>query len=185
MCTACGVDPPPPSQSHSVSPVPTLLVSWRTNVARSLSDRGASFGLGAIVSQVSAEAFGDQLGRIVPRLFRYRFDPSAKTRSAMEQLWRSVVGGGVSGGDFSSREKEVCMCVCVYSSVADISVRKGNAESGNNKAQYTPQHLSLALDCHRATVDVAQSRRYLQTSFSGRPFQNIPGRHHRRPLSLA
>ncbi|CAN0518376.1 unnamed protein product, partial [Ectocarpus sp. 8 AP-2014] len=53
--------------------------------------RGASFGLGAIINQVSAEAFGGQLGRIVPRLFRYRFDPSAKTRAAMDQLWRAVV----------------------------------------------------------------------------------------------
>ncbi|CAM9494930.1 unnamed protein product [Scytosiphon promiscuus] len=69
--------------------------------------RGASFGLGAIINQVSAEAFGGQLERIVPRLFRYRFDPSAKTRAAMEQLWRAVVGGGNSGGDFSTREKEV------------------------------------------------------------------------------
>ncbi len=58
---------------------------------------------------MSAEAFGGQLGRIVPRLFRYRFDPSAKTRAAMDQLWRAVVGGGGSGGggDFSAREKEV------------------------------------------------------------------------------
>ncbi|CAM9194550.1 unnamed protein product, partial [Ectocarpus sp. 6 AP-2014] len=70
--------------------------------------RGASFGLGAIINQVSAEAFGGQLGRIVPRLFRYRFDPSAKTRAAMDQLWRAVVGGGGGdgGGDFSTREKE-------------------------------------------------------------------------------
>ncbi|CAN0278899.1 unnamed protein product, partial [Ectocarpus sp. 13 AM-2016] len=73
--------------------------------------RGASFGLGAIINQVSAEAFGGQLGRIVPRLFRYRFDPSAKTRAAMDQLWRAVVGRGGGddddGGDFSTREKEV------------------------------------------------------------------------------
>lgn len=70
--------------------------------------RGASFSLGAITNQVSAEAFGGQLERIVPRLFRYRFDPSAKTRAAMEQLWRAVVGGGGNGGgDFSTREKEV------------------------------------------------------------------------------
>ncbi|CAN0092724.1 unnamed protein product, partial [Hapterophycus canaliculatus] len=68
--------------------------------------RGASFGLGAIINQVSAEAFGGQLERIVPRLFRYRFDPSAKTRAAMEQLWRAVVGGGTGSGDFSTREKE-------------------------------------------------------------------------------
>lgn len=61
----------------------------------------------AVVNNVSAEAFGEHLERIVPRLFRYRFDPSAKTRSAMDQLWRSVVGGGIGGGDFSVREKEV------------------------------------------------------------------------------
>lgn len=73
--------------------------------------RGASFGLGAIVTQISDEgAFEDQLARIVPRLYRYRYDPSVKTRQSMEQLWRSIVGGanGVVGGvDFSSREKEV------------------------------------------------------------------------------
>eukprot|EP00752_Nemacystus_decipiens_P016287 g14566.t1 len=69
--------------------------------------RGASFGLGAIMKQVSAEAFGGQLGKIVPRLYRYRFDPSSKTRAAMDQLWRAVVGGNGDGGDFSAREKEV------------------------------------------------------------------------------
>lgn len=94
----------------------TLSHSMQCIALRAYFDRGASFGLGAIVSQVSDGAFGDQLGRIVPRLFRYRFDPSAKTRSAMEQLWRSVVGGGAGGGDFSSREKEVRVCVwlCVW-----------------------------------------------------------------------
>lgn len=71
------------------------------------------------MKQVSAEAFGGQLGKIVPRLYRYRFDPSAKTRAAMDQLWRSVVGGNGDGGDFSAREKEVrrwcvCACVCVH-----------------------------------------------------------------------
>lgn len=55
---------------------------------------------------VSVGTFESQLGRIVPRLFRYRYDPSTKTRSAMEQLWRSIVnGGGVD--DFSTKEKEV------------------------------------------------------------------------------
>lgn len=59
------------------------------------------------MSQVSAGAFGEQLDRIVPRLFRYRFDPSTKTRTAMDQLWRSVIGSsGGSDGDFSSKEKE-------------------------------------------------------------------------------
>lgn len=69
-----------------------------------------------MIDQVSPGAFGDQLRRIVPRLFRYRFDPSAKTRSAMEQLWRSIVGGGGRGvaADFSIREKEVC---AVYSRI--------------------------------------------------------------------
>ena len=76
---------------------------------RPLTDRGSTFGVGAIVNNVSAEAFGKHLDRIVPRLFRYRFDPSAKTRSAMDQLWRSVVGEGSSGGDFSAREKEVTL----------------------------------------------------------------------------
>lgn len=65
--------------------------------------------MGALVNNASAEAFGKHLDRIVPRLFRYRFDPSAKTRSAMNQLWRSVIGGGSSGGDFSAREKEVTL----------------------------------------------------------------------------
>lgn len=92
--------------------IPTLYCFFcRTFSHWSLLVRGASFGLGAIVSRVSDEgAFGDQLGRIVPRLYRYRYDPSVKTREAMEQLWRSIVGGasgGVGGVDFSSREKEV------------------------------------------------------------------------------
>lgn len=98
-----------------------LVVSFRavgcfspalTLLTLAYSDRGASFGLGAIINQVSAEAFGGQLGRIVPRLFRYRFDPSSKTRAAMDQLWRAVIGGGGRSGDFSTREKEVRGCLC-------------------------------------------------------------------------
>ncbi|CAM9704969.1 unnamed protein product, partial [Choristocarpus tenellus] len=76
--------------------------------------RGASFGLGAIISQAAAGALEPQLHRIVPRLYRYRFDPSAKTRAAMDQLWCSVVGGGSTsggaegeGGNLPSREKEI------------------------------------------------------------------------------
>lgn len=118
------------------------------SAVRGRHTRGASFGLGAIIKQVSAEAFGGQLGRIVPRLFRYRFDPSAKTRAAMDQLWQAVVGGGggdgASGGDFSAREKEVrglcvwvfcrsvCAADCVCGCFAGRCVRPGPAPCGHD-----------------------------------------------------
>lgn len=90
-----------------VKPLPVPVSLTPCNCAGSpLFNRGASYGLNTRMNQVSAGAFGAQLDRIVPRLFRYRFDPSAKTRSTMEQLWRSVVAGG-GGGDFSIREQEV------------------------------------------------------------------------------
>lgn len=151
-------------------------VSWRANSARSRSDRGASFGLGAIVSQVSAEAFGEQLGRIVPRLFRYRFDPSAKTRSAMEQLWRSVVGGG---GDFSSREKEVCLY-----SLVDIRAQKGSDERGNNEA-----HTYRNTDCLRSTGTALRSAWLCDVGVCERAhsgsFRTILRRRQHPPLPLA
>ena len=96
--------PLPPLKRDAV-PTPSVP---RITFCTPFAYRGASFGVGAIADGVSAEAFGERLDRIVPRLFRYRFDPSAKTRSAMDQLWRSVVSGGSGGGgDFSAREKKV------------------------------------------------------------------------------
>lgn len=50
---------------------------------------GAAFSLGSIL-QASA-ALAPQLESILPRLFRYQFDPNDKIRASMTALWRTLV----------------------------------------------------------------------------------------------
>jgi proteasome component ECM29 len=56
------------------------------------SRRGASFGIAEVAGEAGMEAMREQLGTIVPRLYRSRFSPDSKTRLAMHRLWESLVG---------------------------------------------------------------------------------------------
>ncbi|CAM9973433.1 unnamed protein product, partial [Discosporangium mesarthrocarpum] len=120
MCSMA-IDAGRPELIYSFLALSSHHTAWATR-------RQAIVGLGAGASVRPAAAgrlLAPQLQRIVPRIFRHRYDPSAKTRTAMEQLWRSVISGGGEGGaaantggegareggggekDFSSLEKQV------------------------------------------------------------------------------
>ena len=53
------------------------------------SRRGASFGIAELAGE--AGMCCQQLGAIVPRLYRSRFSPDSKTRIAMHRLWNRLL----------------------------------------------------------------------------------------------
>ena len=54
------------------------------------SRRGASMGFGSIAQQAEKELI-PHLPKLVPRLYRYQFDPHPKTAQGMKNIWRSLV----------------------------------------------------------------------------------------------
>lgn len=54
------------------------------------SKLGAAFGLQSI-SKAAKEQMQPYLGKIVPRLYRYKYDPTPKIQNSMISIWDSVV----------------------------------------------------------------------------------------------
>jgi proteasome component ECM29 len=54
------------------------------------SRRGAGMGFGSIAAQAEKE-LEPHLPKLVPRLYRYQFDPHPKTAATMKNIWSSVV----------------------------------------------------------------------------------------------
>lgn len=54
------------------------------------SRRGASMGFSSIARQAEAELL-PHLPKIVPRLYRFRFDPNPKIAESMKNIWRTLV----------------------------------------------------------------------------------------------
>lgn len=54
------------------------------------SKLGAAFGLKSI-SNVAKDQMKPHLEKIVPRLFRYRYDPTPKIQNSMISVWDSIV----------------------------------------------------------------------------------------------
>lgn len=54
------------------------------------SKLGAAFGIKSI-SKVAKVKMQPYLGKIVPRLFRYRYDPTPKIQNSMNSIWDAVV----------------------------------------------------------------------------------------------
>jgi proteasome component ECM29 len=52
--------------------------------------RGAAFGFGTIVS-MSSETLQPYLASIVPKLFRYQFDPNVKIQQSMSSIWHGLI----------------------------------------------------------------------------------------------
>jgi proteasome component ECM29 len=52
--------------------------------------RGAAFGFGTIAS-LSSEALQPHLPAIVPKLYRYQFDPNVKIQQSMLSIWRGLI----------------------------------------------------------------------------------------------
>eukprot|EP00051_Salpingoeca_urceolata_P011781 m.146336 g.146336 ORF g.146336 m.146336 type:complete len:1908 (-) comp17250_c0_seq1:152-5875(-) len=53
------------------------------------SRKGAAFGFGKIASQ-AREQLESHLPTLVPRLYRYQYDPNAGVRNAMTNIWKTV-----------------------------------------------------------------------------------------------
>ncbi|KAF9574748.1 hypothetical protein EC968_005534 [Mortierella alpina] len=54
------------------------------------SRKGAAFGFSSIVSQAELE-LKPYLATLIPRLYRYQYDPNPKVNEAMTSIWRSLV----------------------------------------------------------------------------------------------
>lgn len=54
------------------------------------SKLGAAFGLKSI-STIAKDQMKPHLEKIVPRLFRYRYDPTPKIQNSMISVWDSIV----------------------------------------------------------------------------------------------
>ncbi|XP_037874946.1 proteasome adapter and scaffold protein ECM29 isoform X1 [Bombyx mori] len=54
------------------------------------SKKGAAFGFHSIASQAGAQ-LSEHLPRIVPRLYRYRFDPTPRIQTSMTSIWHAIV----------------------------------------------------------------------------------------------
>ncbi|KAF9918544.1 hypothetical protein BX616_007987 [Lobosporangium transversale] len=54
------------------------------------SRKGAAFGFSTIVSQAEAE-LKPYLATLIPRLYRYQYDPNPKVHDAMTSIWRALV----------------------------------------------------------------------------------------------
>ena len=54
------------------------------------SRRGAAFGFGAIAGR-AREQLKPHLREVVPKLFRYRFDPTPRVHEAMDTIWKAIV----------------------------------------------------------------------------------------------
>ena len=51
------------------------------------SRRGAAYGMAEMLSASGIEALRPQFPKMLPRLYRARFDPDPKTSGAMTRLW--------------------------------------------------------------------------------------------------
>ena len=55
-----------------------------------MSKKGAAFGFSAFANLDSAE-LKKYLPLIIPKLYRYQFDPNPKTQQSMANIWRAIV----------------------------------------------------------------------------------------------
>lgn len=54
------------------------------------SKKGAAFGFAAI-AKVANDELNKYLPNIIPRLYRYQFDPTPKIQQSMSSIWRTIV----------------------------------------------------------------------------------------------
>ena len=52
--------------------------------------QGAAFGFSTIATQ-AGEQLAPYMGQIVPRLYRYQFDPNPRIQQAMSGIWSALV----------------------------------------------------------------------------------------------
>ena len=71
------------NSSKSVSDHTCYNIVWN-------SKRGAAFGFGTIAAQ-AGEQLEPHLHKIIPKLYRYQFDPSPKIQQSMQGIWNALV----------------------------------------------------------------------------------------------
>jgi len=54
------------------------------------SKKGAAFGFAAIAN-IARDELNKYLPNIIPRLYRYQFDPTPKIQQSMTSIWRTIV----------------------------------------------------------------------------------------------
>ncbi|KAL3147888.1 hypothetical protein ABBQ32_002606 [Trebouxia sp. C0010 RCD-2024] len=54
------------------------------------SSRGAAFGF-ASIAKLAGEQLGPYIANLVPKLYRYQYDPNARVRDSMSHIWRALV----------------------------------------------------------------------------------------------
>ncbi|DBB07277.1 TPA: hypothetical protein ACH3X3_008782 [Trebouxia sp. C0006] len=54
------------------------------------SSRGAAFGF-ASIAKLAGEQLGPYIAKLVPKLYRYQYDPNARVRDSMSHIWRALV----------------------------------------------------------------------------------------------
>ena len=52
--------------------------------------QGAAFGFSSIAAQ-AGEQLAPYLSKIVPKMYRYQFDPNPKIQQAMSSIWNALV----------------------------------------------------------------------------------------------
>ncbi|GAX79566.1 hypothetical protein CEUSTIGMA_g7007.t1 [Chlamydomonas eustigma] len=52
--------------------------------------RGAAFGIAGI-ARLAGGQLASHMGSLIPKLYRYQYDPNQKVQDAMEHIWRSIV----------------------------------------------------------------------------------------------
>ncbi|KAJ1956896.1 proteasome component M29, partial [Linderina pennispora] len=57
------------------------------------SRRGAAYGFASVIER-ARESMKPHMALIIPKLYRYTFDPSPQTRTAMTSIWRALLGPG-------------------------------------------------------------------------------------------
>lgn len=65
------------------------VITWLTRLLW-LRRQGAAFGFSTIAAQ-AGEQLAPYLHQIVPKLYRYQFDPNAKIQLAMSSIWSALV----------------------------------------------------------------------------------------------
>lgn len=70
------------------------------------SKKGAAFGFAAIAS-IAKDELNKYLPNIIPRLYRYQFDPTPKIQQSMASIWRAIVPS-------TSKAVSNYIIICIY-----------------------------------------------------------------------
>ncbi|KAK9834910.1 hypothetical protein WJX81_007994 [Elliptochloris bilobata] len=60
------------------------------HAAAATSSRGAAFGF-ASISRLAGKQLEPYVAQLIPKLYRYQYDPNARVRDAMTHIWRALV----------------------------------------------------------------------------------------------